>query len=238
MDRRAARRAVRVLVAVDKYPTRLEHREVIARLRATYGDLQWWPAQTRFEVMVGAVLTQNTSWSNVERAIANLRAADALTPERMAALSPAELAGLIRPSGYFNVKADRLRHLLAFLERSGGVDALDTLETDALRAALLGVKGIGPETADDIVLYAFDRPVFVVDAYTRRLFERLGLPHARAPYDTLRRSVEQGVGPDVPALNDFHALIVEHGKQRCRPRPRCEGCPLAAPCRFADPGEA
>ncbi|MGM0553536.1 MAG: endonuclease III domain-containing protein [Pseudomonadota bacterium] len=211
----------------------LHYGDVIAALRAEYGDLQWWPAETAFEVMVGAVLTQNTSWANVERALANLRAIDALSPAALAALPPSELAQRIRPSGYFNVKADRLRHLLAFLQRAGGIDALAMLETDILREALLEVKGIGPETADDILLYAFERPVFVVDAYTRRLFERLDLPHARAPYDTLRQSVEESLGPDVPMLNDFHALIVEHGKTRCRPRPDCATCPLAVMCPSA-----
>ncbi|WP_018144184.1 endonuclease III domain-containing protein [Thioalkalivibrio sp. AKL6] len=208
--------------------------ELLDALRAEYGDLQWWPAETAFEVMVGAVLTQNTSWTNVEKALANLRGIDALSPEGLMALSREELAAHIRPSGYFNVKADRLRHLLAFLEASGGIEGLAALDTDALRAALLGVKGVGPETADDIVLYAFGRPVFVVDAYTRRLFERLDLPQARAPYDALREHVEVALGPDVAALNDLHALIVEHGKERCRPRPRCDACPVRRHCTHAE----
>ncbi|WP_019025176.1 MULTISPECIES: endonuclease III domain-containing protein [unclassified Thioalkalivibrio] len=204
--------------------------EVGQRLQGAYGDLQWWPAESAFEVMVGAVLTQNTSWTNVERAIANLRAADVLDPESLLALPHETLAEHIRPSGYFNVKADRLRHLLRFLEQQGGVETLARMETEALRSALLGVKGVGPETADDIVLYAFERPVFVVDAYTRRLFERLGLPHARGAYDDLRAYVESELGPDAQAFNDLHALIVEHGKQRCRPKPACKGCPLSDVC--------
>ena len=204
--------------------------DLLDALRAEYGDLQWWPADTAFEVMVGAVLTQNTSWSNVEKALANLRAIDALSPEGLMRLDPEALAEHIRPSGYFNVKADRLRHLLAFLDQAGGIEGLAAMETDALRRALLDVKGVGPETADDIVLYAFDRPVFVVDAYTRRLFERLDVAHARAPYDALRQHVEAELGPDVAALNDLHALIVEHGKERCRPRPRCDTCPVRGYC--------
>ncbi|WP_018877581.1 endonuclease III domain-containing protein [Thioalkalivibrio sp. ALE28] len=207
---------------------------LLEALRAEYGDLQWWPADTAFEVMVGAVLTQNTSWTNVEKALDNLRAIDALSPAGLMALGQEELAERIRPSGYFNVKADRLRHLLRFLEVSGGVEGLAALETAELRSALLGVKGVGPETADDIALYAFDRPVFVVDAYTRRLFERLEVPQAQAPYDQLRGHVEAELGPDVAALNDLHALIVEHGKERCRPRPRCEGCPLRGHCSHPD----
>lgn len=209
-------------------------RDLLQALRAEYGDLQWWPADTAFEVMVGAVLTQNTSWSNVEKALANLRAIDALSPEGLMTLDHEALAEHIRPSGYFNVKADRLRHLLAFLERAGGIPALASMETAALRQALLGVKGVGPETADDIVLYAFDRPVFVVDAYTRRLFERLEVARAQAPYDELREQVEAELGPDVAALNDLHALIVEHGKERCRPRPRCGTCPLRERCSHPD----
>ncbi|WP_019570351.1 endonuclease III domain-containing protein [Thioalkalivibrio sp. ALE11] len=205
-------------------------RTVLERLHAHYGPLHWWPAETAFEVMVGAVLTQNTAWSNVERALAALREADALTPAGMAALEPEELIERIRPSGYYNVKAGRLRHLLAFLERMGGIESLSALDTGSLREALLGVKGIGPETADDIVLYAFHRPVFVVDAYTRRLFERLGRPHARDGYETLRASVEAELGADTVAFNELHALIVEHGKQRCRPRPLCDGCPLGDRC--------
>ncbi|WP_373024612.1 endonuclease III domain-containing protein [Thioalkalivibrio sp.] len=208
--------------------------DLLDALRAEYGDLQWWPADTAFEVMVGAVLTQNTSWSNVEKALANLRAIDALSPEGLMRLDPEALAEHIRPSGYFNVKADRLRHLLAFLDQAGGIERLAAMETDALRRALLGVKGVGPETADDIVLYAFDRPVFVVDAYTRRLFERLDLAHARASYDALRQHVEAELGPDVAALNDLHALIVEHGKERCRPRPRCDTCPVRGYCTHPD----
>lgn len=207
-------------------------RSLLERLRAEYGDLQWWPAETAFEVMVGAVLTQNASWSNVEKALANLRAIDALSEQGLADLSRDELARQIRPSGYFNVKADRLGHLLGFLGAAGGVEALARWDTPALREALLAVKGVGPETADDIALYAFDRPVFVVDAYTRRLFERLGRSDARAAYDTLREQVEAELGPDVAAFNELHALIVEHGKQRCRPRPHCAGCPLRAYCSY------
>ena len=208
--------------------------DLLDALRAEYGDLQWWPADTAFEVMVGAVLTQNTSWTNVEKALANLRASDALSFEGLMALEPEALAEHIRPSGYFNVKADRLRHLLAFLEQGGGIETLAAMDTEALREALLGVKGVGPETADDIVLYAFDRPVFVVDAYTRRLFERLEVPQAQAPYDVLREHVESELGPDAAALNDLHALIVEHGKERCRPRPRCDSCPLRGHCSHPD----
>ncbi|WP_430733414.1 endonuclease III domain-containing protein [Ectothiorhodospira lacustris] len=204
---------------------------VLERLSAHYGPMHWWPGETPFEVMVGAILTQNTAWTNVERAIANLKAAEVLDAESLAALSRNDLAGLIRPSGYFNVKAGRLQAFCCWYLEQGGETALRGWSTEALRRGLLSVKGVGPETADDILLYAFERPVFVVDAYTRRLFARLELAGGDEPYDVLRTGVEAVLGEDVPALNEFHALIVAHGKTFCRPRPRCESCPLRAMCQ-------
>ncbi len=205
-------------------------RDVLQRLGAAYGPMRWWPAESPLEVVIGAVLTQNTRWGNVERAIDNLRAADCLTLESLLALPEADLAQLIRPSGYFNIKARRLGSLLRFVAESGGIDALAGWETERLREALLAVHGIGPETADDILLYAFDRPVFVVDAYTRRLFGRLQWAEAGAAYEHLRRRVEAELGSDAAVLNELHALIVEHGKRYCRPRPLCAECPLADIC--------
>jgi len=203
-------------------------RQLIQRLEAAFGPLAWWPAETPFEVMVGAVLTQNTAWVNVERAIASLRAAAALDAARILAWPEAVLAEAIRPSGYFNVKARRLRAACRWwLDHAAAAAAMDT---DTLRASLLAVHGIGPETADDILLYAFQRPVFVVDAYTRRLFRRFGLPCHDGSYDQLRQWVEGVLGPDVPALNQLHALIVELAKDTCRPKPRCGACPLADDC--------
>ncbi|WP_026289627.1 endonuclease III domain-containing protein [Thioalkalivibrio sulfidiphilus] len=201
-------------------------------LLEAHGPQHWWPARTRFEVMVGAVLTQNTAWRNVERAIAALKAANALSPEAMLALSDAELARLIRPSGYFNVKARRLKALCRWYLDHGGRRRLRHWPTEKLRASLLSVHGIGPETADDILLYAFDRPVFVIDAYTRRLLGRLGHPYAQASYEDFRVSLESVLGADTELFNEYHALIVAHGKDVCRPKPRCEQCVLSAKCEL------
>src|SRR3990172_10910193 len=143
---------------------------IYKRLYRAYGPQHWWPADSAFEVMVGTVLTQNTAWKNVEQAIANLRHGDYLDVHRLLSLSPSNLARLIRPSGYFNIKAQRLRNLCLWVEARGGIKALAQQDTSSLRSALLTINGVGPETADDILLYAFDRPVFVIDVYTRRLF--------------------------------------------------------------------
>ncbi len=203
---------------------------LLASLRGHHGPQHWWPAETPFEVMVGAVLTQNTAWTNVERAIANLRARRLLDAEAILAVPAEELADAIRPSGYFNIKAQRLRNLCAAYVEEGGHSGLARLDTAALRDRLLAVNGVGPETADDIVLYAFSRPVFVIDAYTRRILSRLGWIGGDEPYDELQGMVESVLTDDVGALNELHALFVAHGKEICRPRPRCEGCPLHTDC--------
>ena len=184
--------------------------------------------------MVGAVLTQNTAWRNVERAIDNLKAAALLEPERILHCEHAALAGALRPSGYFNVKAERLRHYCRWYLEAGGFAVLARWPTEKLRHALLGVKGVGPETADDILLYAFERPVFVIDAYTRRLFSRLGLCAPDVGYEGLRHDFERALPPDVALLNEYHALIVAHAKDVCRPRPRCTECALRRRCLSAD----
>jgi endonuclease-3 related protein len=208
-------------------------RSLYRRLLAAYGPQHWWPAETPFEVMVGAVLTQNTAWTNVERAIGNLRSAARLSPEGVLGMSPDELARCLRPSGYFNVKADRLRAFCSALQAVGGEAGLAALPTPALRHALLAIHGIGPETADDILLYAFERPVFVIDAYTRRLLARTGLATGAEGYEVLRQAFERALGPDVALFNEFHALIVRHAKTACAPRPRCRGCCLAGSCPSA-----
>ena len=208
-------------------------RAVYDRLLAAYGPQHWWPGDTPFEIMVGAVLTQNTAWLNVERAIDNLKAADLLVPERILATADATLADLLRPSGYFNVKAVRLKNLCRWLVEAGGLEAVRDWPTEKLRHSLLAVKGVGPETADDILLYAFARPVFVVDAYTRRLFSRLGLCAPDAGYESLRHAFERVLPPDVAMFNEYHALIVAHAKDICRPRPRCGECSLRRRCPAA-----
>jgi endonuclease-3 related protein len=181
--------------------------------------------------MVGAVLTQNTAWTNVERAIAQLRERVDLAADALLTLPESELASLIRPAGYFNVKARRLRAFCEAFLAAGGESSLSMLETGTLRDLLLGIHGVGRETADDMLLYAFERPVFVIDAYTRRLFGRLGLVDEGAPYDALRRIFEEALGPDVALFNEYHALIVHHAKHICRARaPRCPDCCLASCC--------
>jgi endonuclease-3 related protein len=182
-------------------------------------------------VMVGAVLTQNTAWKNVEQAIDNLRRSDYLDLLRLLDLSPKKLAGLIRPSGYFNIKAQRLRNLCLWLEAEGGIAALAQRDTCKLRSSLLTVNGVGPETADDILLYALDRPVFVIDVYTRRLFARLGLITGTEPYETLRAGFEAALPPDVPLYNEYHALIVRHAKERCTEPGRCRHCGVEKPVK-------
>ncbi len=207
--------------------------QVWTRLRDVYGVSRWWPAESPFEVMVGAILTQNTAWTNVEKAIAELRQAQLLTPEAIAATPPDRLAPLIRSSGYFNVKARRLKALAEWVCLNGGLAALEAVPTEDLRERLLAVKGVGPETADDILLYAFCRPVFVIDAYTRRIFSRLGAIVGDEPYETLRRRFEDAFGDDVAQLNEYHALIVRHAKAICRPRPLCGECALRELCATA-----
>lgn len=205
-------------------------RRIYDRLLTQHGPQHWWPGETPFEIMVGAVLTQNTAWKNVERAIVNLKSDDCLDPACMVALDDARLAELLKPSGYFNLKAARLKHLCRWLLEQGGERKLRKRPTASLRHDLLSVHGIGPETADDILLYAFERPVFVIDAYTRRIFSRLGLVTGEESYATLRAWFETNVPPDVAVYNEYHALIVAHGKDVCRPRPRCGDCGLRRRC--------
>ena len=206
--------------------------EIYNALHSHYGPQHWWPGETPFEVMVGAVLTQNTNWGNVERALANLKDADKLLPEAIDNMPEEELAGLIRPSGYFNVKTKRLKAFVRyFIERyEGSIERMKREDCIKLRQEVLAVNGIGPETADDILLYAFERPVFVIDAYTRRLFARLGLIAGDEGYETLRHAIERALGPDVQLFNEYHALIVAQAKEVCRVRPRCGNCVLRKGC--------
>lgn len=197
------------------------------------GPQQWWPGETPFEIMVGAILTQNTAWSNVEMAIANLRHERCLTPEAIIEVHHKRLAKMLRPSGYFNIKSKRVRNYCKWYQAAGGYKALHRLPTDELRTALLSVNGVGKETADDILLYAFERPVFVIDAYTRRILSRMALIQGDEPYDELRHAVEQALGHDVQLFNEFHALIVCHGKDICRSRPLCGECSLESICAGA-----
>jgi endonuclease-3 related protein len=198
-------------------------------LETRYGDLGWWPARTDFEVMVGAILTQNTSWGNVEKAILGLRAHRLLSPKKMHSVPKARLSRIIKPSGYFRIKADRVKELTRFIMEKNGGDLIKMKKMDPcrLRAELLEVKGIGNETADAILLYALDMPFFVVDAYTKRIFSRHGLISVDASYADVQSLVHDNFPKDIRKYNQFHALIVETGKRYCKKRVAlCEECPL------------
>ena len=217
--------------------TRLYH-----RLLEAYGPQHWWPATGGpLEVIVGAVLTQNTNWGNVERAVANLKQAGALDLETLDTMAPEALAALIRPAGYYNVKARRLKALAAFLRRrcGGDLEAFFSAGTDELRRQLLEVKGVGPETADSILLYAGAKPVFVVDAYTFRITARHGLVDTGCTYDELQELFMDHLAADAGLYNEYHALLVRLGKERCRKRrPACAGCPAREVLGEPDPERA
>jgi endonuclease-3 related protein len=215
---------------------------IYEKLLRIYGSQSWWPANTPFEVMVGAILTQNTAWGNVEKALADLSKVCDLTPEGILSLAPEQLQEAIRPSGYFRQKAFRLRGFCQFLAQRYGVDpsSMAPVPVAELREELLSLHGIGPETADSILLYALGRPVFVVDAYTIRLFSRIGLCEEKAKYDDVQSLFMNNLQLDVQMFNEYHALIVVHSKARCRKRePVCEKCPLEDMCvwrsKFKDP---
>lgn len=199
---------------------------VYRRLLRAFGPQGWWPGETPFEVMVGAVLTQNTNWRNVERAIAQLKAEGLMDARRMAGCPRERLAQLIRPAGCYNVKTRRLATFLQWLD-GRGPDDLRAKSTPELREELLSLNGIGRETADSILLYALDRRIFVVDAYARRVLSRHGWADARADYDDLRLLFESSLPRSIRVYNEYHALLVRLGKEFCRARARCEGCPLA-----------
>lgn len=198
-------------------------------LFAAHGPQHWWPGRTAFEVIVGAILTQNASWTNVEIAIRNLRREKLLTPRAIESVSFARLARLVRSSGYFRQKAKKLKCFVRFLrsEYAGSLTRMFRTPTTVLREKLLAVYGIGPETADSILLYAGKHPVFVVDAYTRRMLERHNLAAPTQSYEEIRQLFERTLPSDAPLYNEFHALIVRTGKEYCRTHnPRCSECPL------------
>ena len=202
--------------------------EMFTLLSSHFGPQNWWPAETELEVMVGAVLTQNTNWKNVEKAIKNLKDKGLLSLEGLRSFAIAELAQEIRPAGYFNIKAKRLKNLIHFLVDQYEADLTLFLEDDTqrLRQGLLSVKGIGPETADSILLYAARRPVFVIDAYTHRILNRHGMTEEQTTYDELQALFMDHLTEDPALFNEFHALIVQAGKAYCRRIPLCNDCPL------------
>jgi endonuclease-3 related protein len=208
-----------------------EIRRYYKALSRAYGPQEWWPARTRFEVIVGAFLTQNTAWTNVEKAMANLWRAGILNVAGVRGASLDQLEQLVRPSGYFRQKASRLKAFVEFLDREygGSLQRMIAQPTTSLREQLLALNGVGPETADAILLYAGRHPVFVVDAYTRRILERHGIMPFNARYDEIREMFEQALanGANSAAIfNQAHALIVQVGKNHCRKEASCDGCPL------------
>ncbi len=202
--------------------------DIFHRLFTHYGPQHWWPGETPFEVMVGAILTQNTNWKNVEKAIQNLKRERVLDLKALRGLSEKKMAELIRPAGYFNVKTKRLKAFLDFLHQRyhGSIEKMRRRPTAVLREELLGVKGIGKETADSILLYALEHPIFVVDAYTYRVFTRHNLIGEEAVYEDLQELATDHIPADVKHYNEFHALLVNVGKDFCGPKPKCEHCPL------------
>jgi endonuclease-3 related protein len=202
--------------------------ELYQRLWEVWGPQDWWPGDTPFEVAVGAILTQNTNWGNVARAITALKDRDLLTPQALQALPETELAQLIRPSGYYNLKARRLRNFLHFLAQhfENSMARMAAADLASLRPALLNIKGVGPETADSILLYALDKPTFVVDAYTFRILSRHDLIAEGCAYEELRQLFMEHLPARVPLYQEYHALLVRLGKEWCRPQPRCATCPV------------
>jgi endonuclease III related protein len=191
------------------------------------GPQHWWPGDTSFEVIVGAILTQSTAWTNVEKAIGNLSREGLLTPRTLSRVGLRKLAALIHSSGYFNQKAKRLKNFLAYLSRYATLDRMFEEPTETLREELLAIKGLGPETADSILLYAAGRPVFVVDAYTRRILSRHGWSDEKAAYGEIQDLFYSQLPRDVRLFNQYHALLVNVGKNYCKRRePRCSECPL------------
>jgi len=202
--------------------------EIYQMLFDCFGPQHWWPGQTQFEIITGAILTQNTNWANVEKAIANLKSANCLTPEKLHLLDVSQLAEYIRPAGYYNIKTKRLKNFINWLFENydGRLTNLETVDTDQLRAELLAINGIGFETADSILLYALARPVFVVDAYSARIAFRHQLIAPDANYEQLRELFQSNLPEDTQLFNEYHALLVKVGKEFCRPKARCPGCPL------------
>ena len=234
----------------------MNFRGVYDKLLRTYGPQGWWPvtedsgpeyfpgdyshpknSRETWEIMVGAILTQNTSWKNVERALENLISEDCLDIKCMSTIANDRLADLVRPAGYYNQKASRLKDLANyFLDVwNGNFDLFFDRPVDEVRAELIDLKGIGRETADSIILYAGKKPIFIVDVYTRRIFQRLGLISGDEDYDRIRKLVESefssfSLEGRRKIFNEFHALLVRHAKEHCRKKPVCDGCPLRAEC--------
>jgi endonuclease-3 related protein len=202
--------------------------KIYAKLYRAYGPQHWWPGETPFEVAVGAILTQNTNWLNVEKAISRLKQEKKLSAGALHALPVQRLASYIRPAGYFNIKAARLKNFIHLLmeEYEGSMKNMKQADMPAMRKKLLSVNGIGPETADSIMLYALQKPLFVIDAYTKRILSRHAILEHDASYETCQDLFYRKLRNDVPLFNEYHALLVRLAKDFCRTKPLCTGCPL------------
>ncbi|MFA5240598.1 MAG: endonuclease [Phycisphaerae bacterium] len=207
--------------------------DIYQRLFACFGPQNWWPGETPFEVMVGAILTQSASWHNVEIAITSLKQAGVLSPKTLREISPEELGRLIHSSGYYNAKAKKLKALVEWLgQYEDDPDKAFAGKLDDKRRELLNIHGIGPETADSILLYAAGKPVFVIDAYTRRITERIDIAPQRDTYEAYQRLFMSNLEPDAPLFNEYHALLVKLGKDVCRKKPLCPACCLKEVCGY------
>jgi endonuclease-3 related protein len=221
-------------LGIEDTVTRQTIEEAYRLLFDAYGPQRWWPADEPFEVIVGAILTQSTAWTNVEKAIANLKTADVMNPRALYDIPVEQLSRLIKPSGYYNAKAGKVKAFVErlFSEYKGNLEPLFALDTAALRRELLSIHGVGEETADSIVLYAARQPVFVIDAYTRRIMGRLGIEPENDSYSAYQQMFARNLPLDERLFNEYHALLVRHGKDVCRKSPRCDGCCLEPLCQY------
>lgn len=206
--------------------------QIYGRLRKRFGHQNWWPGETPLEVMIGAILTQNTSWTNVEKAISNLKKGNLLNLKDLLKIGEVKLAKLIKPSGYFNQKAKKLKNFARFIKKNfnGSVKGMKRLPLKAMREKLLSVKGIGPETADSMLLYALGKRIFVVDAYTKRILSRIGLCSEHDGYPETQKLFMDNIPGSLRLYNDYHAQLVMLGKSICRKKPNCPDCPLEGLC--------
>jgi endonuclease-3 related protein len=212
-------------------------KKIYQKLYASFGPQDWWPGETPFEVVIGAILTQQTSWENVEKVIKNLKAENLLDPKKLSNVKDQKLERLIRSSGYYRQKTKKIKNFLDFLWGSynGNLKKLFGNPALRLREELLSVKGIGKETADSIILYAAEKPIFVIDAYTKRVLQRVGITKEK-DYDKLQKFFQENLPEDVYLFNEYHALIVRLGKDYCKKKPKCNLCPLNEMCDYANRG--
>jgi len=218
----------------NELKTKRNHRKKILQkvyhtLYKVFGPQDWWPGETPFEIAIGAILTQNTNWGNVEKAINNLKKQGVMEAKALQKMPSKRLASLIKPAGYFNIKTKRIKEFLNFLMNhyKGSVENMKTEDIDSLRENLLNINGIGPETADSILLYALEKPIFVIDAYTKRVLVRHKLISEKATYHEIQEIFHVALPKDTALFNEYHALFVKLGKDFCKPEPRCENCPLS-----------